>query len=233
MFASLAAPIIGSAVSGLLSSGGGGSDGGTGTRTVVQEPWSGVQPYLVGDSGYVPEVGGPLSSDWLYWNYMAGQGMPVGPPPPMFVNDPRYTGEGVYDPPFQFQPIRDTGPAYGDQGPYGAAVPDTGGLLSQGPPEYPSSSGTGTVPAPAPKEPTGEETPKTVEGLSDLDKWIIRQHERELQAGFASDPDGGGLITTRYAPGSPLLADLSEGGRAFVEKQDPMEWYMRLTQGSY
>lgn len=215
---------VGSALVGGLFGGGGSSSGsGTGTQTVIQEPWPGVQPYLTGESGYVPQVGGPISSDWLYWNYMAGQGMPVGPPPPMFVNSPQYTGENVYDPPFQYQPIRSTGPAYGDQGPYGAPTPDTGGLLSQGPPQYPSSSGTGTVPAPAPAESPGKDPEQKEEGLSDLDKWILRQHQRTQDAQWASDPEAG-LLGGAYHPGSPVINDLSESGQAYVRSKSADEW---------
>lgn len=180
----------------LLDSGGG---SGSGTQTVVNEPWSGLKPYLTGESEYRPQTQRPLNSDWLYWNYMAGQGMPIGPPPPMYVDDPQYSGQNVYDPPFQFQNARLTGPAYGDSGPYGASVPDTGGLLGNLP-NYPSGGDGGLLrppTAPSTPEPAPEQ-PSNNSGAADA---LWAQFVSESQRGdFANQANQGQNLDSMMMP---------------------------------
>lgn len=168
---------------------GGSSGGGGGTQTIVNEPWSGVKPYLTGESSYRPQTQPPINSDWIYWNYMMSQGAPVGPPPPMFVDMPQYTGQNVYDPPHQYQPARLDGPAYGDNGPHGARPPNLvgpGGLLDD-PGGYPSGGNDGLLrppaqPAPAPEPPaaTGPSTADLERAQEYLRAYNLMQSTQEM-----------------------------------------------------
>ncbi len=82
------------AIGGLL---GGGDD----EVTRTNEPWSGVQPYLTGE-GQVPWAGTPaMNLDWMRYNQDLAEGVNdswLATPPPMLMNDPRLTGENVYQP---------------------------------------------------------------------------------------------------------------------------------------
>jgi hypothetical protein len=101
------ASAVGAAASGLMSKGGGGTTQESSSTSEVPE-W--LKPYLTGgDAQYGGTDYGrpPLSDDWIQWNTAAGQGYPVGPPPPMFVDDPRFTGKDVYEAPSTWMPMQD------------------------------------------------------------------------------------------------------------------------------
>ena len=209
---------------------GGGGDGGGGdqTQTVINEPWGPLQEFLVGNFNHTPQMNNPLNSDWLWWNYMMGQGYMVGPPPPMMVDDPRYTGENVYDPPFQFQPHRQN-VAFGDNGPHGAGVPNTGIDPNQG---YPSGNPNNPNLTPATPQPAAPAAPEGSQGLSAADLYNMRQWEANL---FNNDPDGGQIgpqnlyqlhrgvqngsfdLSGRHGQTLPKLSDK---GQEFVEDSD-------------
>jgi hypothetical protein len=90
-----------------MSKGGGGTTQESSTTSEIPE-W--LKPYLTGgDAQYGGTDYGrpPLSDDWIAWNTAAGQGFPVGPPPPMFVDDPRFTGKDVYEAPSTWMPMQD------------------------------------------------------------------------------------------------------------------------------
>lgn len=215
--ASIAAPVIGG-----LMGGGGGSEGGGGTTVTQNIPWEGVQPYMIGDANTSMGQKQPLNSDWLYWNYMSQQGAPIGPAPPMYVNDQRYTGENVFDPAFQYQQARTGGPAYGQEGQFGAPTPSGGGLFGGADPskDYPSS-GENDVLVGTPDEEEEEEEEEA--GLSDLDIYILRQRQRGNDMAVASaGPDGGSFGANQ---GAPRLDDLSKEGQEYarerIESDDP------------
>ncbi len=188
---------------------GGGGGGGSGDQTVENVPWEGMQPYLTGESDYRPQMDRPLSSDWLYWNYQAGQGNPVGPPPPMFVDDPRYTGANVYDPPFQFQPARLNNPGYGDPGPYGSQGGGGGGptgvLGDVG--DYPSANPDSgiLVPGdpPAPPAPAPADTGPSIGDMERAQEYMrIYNLMRSTQDGY-SGPEMGALDALLWAQQNP------------------------------
>lgn len=205
---SIAGPIIG----GLMGGGGGGGGGSAGgTQVMKTVPWEGLEPYLTGKSDYVPQTNKPLSSDWLHWMYLTAQGAPYGPPPPMYVDDPRYTGENVYDPPFQYQQGRTEGIGYGQDTPFGSGKPSGGGLFGGADvSDYPSSgkdpNALNNVGGNGVGEPEKEEEE---EGLSDLDLYILKQARDAAKRHQASDPDGGGFM--------PSGGRVSKEGQAFID----------------
>lgn len=95
--------IAGAALGGLL----GGGDQTTSTTSDLPE-W--LKPFYTGGAdGYAGYMQGqpPISDDFIHWNTMMGMGYPIGPNPPMYVDDPRYTGQNVYQAPFNFMQPQD------------------------------------------------------------------------------------------------------------------------------
>ena len=140
MFEAILGAVAPTLIGGLL--GGASSSGGSPEKvTTVNEPWPGIQPYLLGDpsgTGYTPGQK-PISSDWLQWMYLASIGQAPGPPPPMYVDDPRYTGKNVYDAPFQYQsPMANNMGLLGDPN-----APNVPTAVWDQPVSYPSSAGPG------------------------------------------------------------------------------------------
>ena len=205
---SLAGPVIG----GLM--GGASSQSSGGPQTVEQVPWAGVQPYMVGDTN--PDMGAPnpLSSDWLQWHFATSQGAPYGPASPMFVNDPRYTGENVYDAPFNYQRARLTGPGYGQDTQFGAPPGGGGGLFGGneiGP--YPSEEGGEDILADVSGDGDEEDAEEEKSGgLSEMDLHIIRQARRRDADRWAADPEA----SVRGLPHHRWMGQISSDGRQYV-----------------
>jgi len=88
---------VGSAAAGSLVSGamsGGGSGGAT--QQVTNEPWSGIQPYLTGDTGPASRFQQPLINyNNMLWSQQMAKGAEPSVAPPMFMSDPRMTGQNV------------------------------------------------------------------------------------------------------------------------------------------
>jgi hypothetical protein len=188
---------------------------------------------MVGDTN--PSMGGqkPLSSDWLYWHFANQQGAPIGPAPPMFVDDPRYTGENVYDPPFQYQNARLTGPAYGQETGFGAKPGGGGGLFGGNEiGEYPSGDPDSDVLVDVSGDGgPSDEDDEGSDGLSDLDKFILEQQFRETNSMQANNPDSGGFGN----PDAFRTVDLSREGRDFLSamsEEERMEYMQALRGGA-
>lgn len=211
---------IGSALAGGLLGGlGSGGDQVVQTQNDLPE-W--LKPYYTGGgdgrTGMIPGQL-PINQDYLYWNQMAGMGMPIGPPPPLYADNPWYTGENVFAPPGTFlspmQNLATNPPQFGmggllggGAGPTGGAGPDPGaaGIF-----QYPSQQvpqGGPPMPGPAPVP-----TEATPDGLSPLDQYILNQEFRKLQDIRASDPEASIM-------GGISLRDLSPEGREFLKDKD-------------
>ena len=216
--ASIAAPLVG----GLL---GGASSGGDMTQTQVTDLPEWLKPYYTGGAdgltGMVPGQP-PINQDFLYWNQMAGMGYPIGPPPPLYTDNPGYTGENVFSPPGTFlQPMNNmalySNPMFGGgllgggqgQGPAGPGGGGPGGGILQ----YPSQQ----TPS-APPIQGGMTDPVTTapQGLSELDKMKMQMMYRQMARG--RDPETGIGPPTTFTS-----RDLSPEGQAYWAGLDPRE----------
>ena len=209
----LAGPLISTALGGLF--GGAGSKGG-GTQEIINTPWAGLIPYLTGgedgNAGVIPGQP-PMSADASYWNTMSGFGHLMGPPPPMFVDDPRFTGENMYMPPETWPDMWPTlaagMPGFGI-GEYNPAAP--GGEIGGHPggPTYPSAGGGNPV------DVGGQAPPDQGGGNLDLalmqraeEMMRMRDQQNQFNYGSSDDPYGGTNWTLGQAMETTQKYDLT------------------------
>ena len=222
--ASLAAPLVG----GLL---GGASSGGDVNQTQVTDLPEWLKPYYTGGAdgltGMVPGQP-PINQDFPVWNQWAGMGYLTGPPPPLYADNPWYTGENVFAPPGTFMQPMDNmslygnpmfGGGFGGGGMQGGPGPGGGGpgggilqYPSQGAPQTPPQiQGNMTDPVTA-----------APQGLSPTDQLALSLYFNQMTSNYATDSqgvDGGGNLG--LLGGNPGL--LSPEGREYWAGLDPRE----------
>ena len=168
----------------------------------------------------------PINQDYLYWNQMAGMGYPMGPPPPLYTDNPWYTGENVFSPPGTFiSPMQNIALQGGLLAPGGGGMggPGPGGGGQDGVLKYPSQR---TLQDQAPPAVPGMTDPVQTgqQGLSDLDRYILQQEFDRMNQAWAADPEAS-LV------GGASYRQLSPEGQEFMRGMDPYDaarYYRKL-----
>jgi hypothetical protein len=175
------------------------SKGGPEAVDVINEPWAPLQPYLDGNPG--PNVGAPppVNYNWMDWannpNGVAG-GMP-SQAPPMSMNDPRMTLEGVYT------PVAGGPWGFG----LGPGVPTAENGIPNGPGQQFVPPGGGFTPGPT--TPENALPPTTGGGQGAVDPAALARAQEYMRAFQLSNGmhDGGGSINSldalAWAQGNP------------------------------